>query len=171
MSEHLNQAARAFIRAAALQKSNSQPYYKLPFAEQVLDTIRECLSDNKSITWAAGGHSATTCYLKWRQARQYIIDHLPEQAELLDQVKVRRLQGIGVKFTPISTVVIKESNVNWRTPLVDYIQESAPGEPPFERVGIYFSKEDHEWIKNLIRPVADQFVTELSTDRIVIFRV
>lgn len=171
MSEHLNQAARAFMRAAALQKSSSQPYYKLPFAEQVLDTIKECLDENKSITWSAGGHTATTCYLKWRQARQYIIDNLPDEAHYLEKVQVRRLQGIGVKFAPIQNIVIKESTVNWRAPLTDYIQEAVAGEPPFERIGILFTKEDHEWIRNLIRPVADLFVVNLSNDRIVIFRV
>ena len=153
MDDLTKRALNAFDTASRLGvTSKNMPYYKHTYADMVLSTIAECHKDKSTITWAAGGQSYNTLYLKWRQARQYIKDNMPEAAAALDTIKVT------------------ESDNSWRSPLIDYIEQASPGEPPFERIGIGFSQEDHDWIKNIIRPVMDQFIITLQSDRISIMR-
>ena len=173
MDDLTKRALNAFDTASRLGAvtAKNMPYYKHTYADMVLSTIAECHKDKSTITWAAGGQSYNTLYLKWRQARQYIKDNMPEAAAALDTIKVTRIQNVGVKFTPIlDPINVTESDNSWRSPLIDYIEQASPGEPPFERIGIGFSTEDHDWIKNIIRPVMDQFIITLQSDRISIMR-
>ncbi len=176
MDDLQNKALSAFSTAAKLGALNcgtkNMPYYKQAYADIVLSTVAECIRDKSTITWSAGGNSYNTLYLKWRQARQYIVDNMPEQAAVLEKIRVLRIKNVGIKFIPILTAIAAEdSDGTWRTPLIEYIENASPGEPPFERVGVIFSAEEHEWIKNILRPVMDQFIYTLERDRISILRV
>jgi len=177
-SEELLEQAQKLLSAtntiSAEQKAYKYPYYRQHFAQEVLDTLDEVIQKRSPIVWGSRGSSVNTQYLKWNQAVRWMHDNtdkLPEHTlEKLALVTTKAKKGIGLEIAPRVAAFRGSKDIPWREDAVEFVHSAAAGEN-FRRIGVVVTPEDHQWVLNLIQPVADLFIVSVTVDSITIVKL
>ena len=170
VTDALNRAIKLTLKDRGKSR---YPYYTEQAASMVIDTVHQCFTEYRPVIWPADHLTVNSLYLRFRQGVNYICDKLdPEFGEKLRSIQVTKLQKIGLRIAPREGAIMSAAvQVPWKGDLEQYLEDSQPGCPPFERINLPLSSDDIQWIESTMFPLRELFMVEVSRYRLLIVRL
>jgi hypothetical protein len=170
VTDALNKAIKLTLRDRGKSR---YPYYTEQAAVMVIDTVHQCFTEFRPVIWPADHLTVNSLYLRFRQGVNYICDKLdPNFGEKLRSIQVTKLQKIGLRIAPREGAIMSAAKeIPWRGDLEQYLEDSTPGCPPFERINLPLSSDDIQWIESTMFPLREMFMVEVSRYRLLIVRL
>lgn len=170
-------------------KSNA-PYYRESFAlgvKKVLDRMIETMRDQIYYYKDFPENTPNSIYLKFQQARKYLLDHLDPDGKYADfnqAISVRKMTGVGVKISIRQDVLqsivsggadfmpkeMTTDKLAWKEKMFDYIQNGEVG-IPFLATNLTLDEDEQHALEVQLAGLGDSIVYRITEREVKVVKV